>query len=200
MAIIETKFSIGDTVYLSRINTVIKQRDCPDCMGSKKWKATSPAGVEYDFTCPRCSSRYQSNNDLSLKYSQYVPLSEKMTVGSVRTNSHEEKSPTYMCIETGVGSGSVYAECDLFHTEEEALKDAKNKADIANINTDWITVQFNKTLDLSDYEMTSAERRANQHENQVYWDRLRTFFDKIDYCESADEIKSAINEFRNTPQ
>ena len=52
--IIQTKFSIGDVVYFADTIIETKMHDCPDCLGTRKWKAISPAETEYTFDCPRC--------------------------------------------------------------------------------------------------------------------------------------------------
>lgn len=37
--LIETKFSIGDVVYYATTTTETKEHECPDCLGTRKWKA-----------------------------------------------------------------------------------------------------------------------------------------------------------------
>ena len=110
MAELKTKFSIGDAVYHASTTTTKKQHPCPDCLGSRKWSATSPAGGSYQFGCPRCGGGYRSEDALSLDYTQFVPIVRKLTIGSVRVDTSDNRPVSYMCRETGVGSGSVYAE------------------------------------------------------------------------------------------
>lgn len=195
MAAFETKFSIGDVVYRASIATVTKQHPCPDCKGSRKWKAISPAGSEYDFTCPRCSSSYQSNRDLSLSYAQCEPSINCLTIGSVRVDTHERKGNQYMCLETGVGSGNIYYESDLFHTEDEALKAAKQKAAVANVEVEWVAKLYDKTLSLSDYELTSAEREANKLAHRESMGNIRSFFRGIEWSDDVEEMKALVKEF-----
>lgn len=131
MAVIETKFSVGDTVWHASTATEKKQHPCPDCLDSREWKAISPAGDEFNFRCPRCSANYVARDELSLAYTASVPAVRKLTIGSVRYDSHdtwgEGKSPaSYMCEETGVGGGSVYNEDRLFATEAEAQVAARS--------------------------------------------------------------------------
>ena len=185
MATLETKYSIGDVVYFA--STIIERRhhDCPDCLGSREWKAVSPAGAEYSFACPRCAGGYMSNNELSLSYSAHSPIASKLTIGSVRYDSTEECA-SYMCCETGVGSGSVYREKDLFPTEEAALEAAKIKAEEANSKTLWIVEKYNKALAISDYQLHTAEMKLAREEMR----RVGSMFFNVGYLFSEIEEAS----------
>lgn len=197
MATIETKFSIGDVVYRSGIVTVTKHHPCPDCKGSTKWKAISPAGGEYEFRCPRCAASYQSNRDLSLAYSTFDPSVSRLTIGSVRVDTHDERGANqYMCVETGVGSGSIYHEADLFHTKEEAEESAKAKAAAACVEVEWVAELYNKTLSLSDYELTSAEREANSAAHSAVMSNIRNFFDDLEWSDDVTAMRDAVAKFR----
>ena len=106
---ISPKYEIGDKVWRAYTTVEHFQHDCPDCLGEKEWKAESPAGTKYTFPCPRCSSMYQSNSALSLKYRKFVPSTQLLTIGSVRLDTADKDHPvSYMCVETGVGSGSIH--------------------------------------------------------------------------------------------
>ena len=153
MADLKTKFSIGETVHFAGTHTVQKRHSCPDCMGSRKWLAESPAGGKYEFSCPRCSERYLAEQSLSLAYSQFDPYSRQLTIGSVRVDTADDRPIAYMCVETLAGSGSIYREDDLFASEDEAMKAAKIKADLQNAETPWVVKQFDKALSLSDYQL-----------------------------------------------
>lgn len=198
MTTITTKFGIGDTVYWASTVIAQKQHPCPDCLGSREWKATSPAGAEYTFACPRCSERYMRNCDLSLKYSVHEPAVRKMTVGSVRTDSHEDKPNSYMCRETGVGSGAVYYENDLFATEAEAMRAAEAMAVSRTQQTDWMVKQYDHSLSICDYQLHSAEREANAIQREQWTSRYRDFQYKLDDCTTVEEFRLAIEAFRNT--
>lgn len=195
MAVIETKYTIGDVVYRAGTVTVSKQHPCPDCKDTRKWKAVSPAGTEYDFGCPRCTSRFQSNTDLSLKYAEYEGTVERLTIGSVRTDSHSDRKVEYMCHETGVGSGSVYSQDDLFPDYDLAFEAAKAKAASSNVAVEWVAKLYDRTLDLSDYEMTSAERSANYRAHSERMRRIRDFWDEVNWSDSVDEIKTHVETF-----
>jgi hypothetical protein len=196
MATIETKFSIGDTVYYANIIPTGKSHPCPDCKGERKWKAISPAGTEYSFSCPRCSTSFQGNSDLSLRYTAYAPAISVMTVGSVRVDTAADSGTQYMCRETGVGSGSIYYEADFFLTHEEATVAAQAKADGANTTVEWVAKLYNKTLSLSDYELSNAEREANKTAHSAAMTRIRDFFDDLEWSDDAEAMRKAISTFR----
>ncbi|MDR3736062.1 MAG: hypothetical protein P4L10_11065 [Acidobacteriaceae bacterium] len=124
------KFKMGQTVYLATTQSTEGQHDCPDCFGAKVWSVQSPAGLETTTPCPRCSRSYFSNdrNIPSLSYVKKAGAVRRLTIGSITAKTHPWRSGEhieYMCIETGVGSGSTYYENRLFETEEEALTVAK---------------------------------------------------------------------------
>ena len=153
---IETKFSIDDVVYKAGTAITQKQHPCPDCGGSKKWKAISPAGSEYEFACPRCTASYSSNNSLSLNYLSHVANVQRLRIGSVRTNTHGGKPFEYMCRETGIGSGTVHDELDLFTNEGDALEAAETKASMMNTENKTFVDRYDSTLRLSDFQLKDA--------------------------------------------
>lgn len=202
MATITTKYSIGDKVYHATTTTEKKRHPCPDCLGERKWSVKSPGGIDYTIDCPRCSASYNSDRDLTLDYSVLVPRAGALTIGSIQYNSvpsSYDHGARYMCRETGVGSGSVYNEADLFLTEEEALAAAKIKADLANEKTEWVVKQYNKTLKVSDYQLDSATlklaKEAESRARSMLWN-LGDLFGRIDESESLSDIKEAVEEYR----
>ena len=194
MAIIETKFSIGDVVYYASTTTERKQHPCPDCLGTKKWKAVSPAGGEYEFACPRCRSGYRSEHGLSLDYSIFVPTAHRLTIGSVRTDSADKTS--YMCVETGVGSGNIYDEDRLFSTESEALTAAQAIANKSN-NGDvpWIAQQYNKTLEVCDYQLNDGREHVEKAlADRLAW-QIKDLRDEISSCENMGDVANLVKSF-----
>lgn len=139
---IKTKFSNGDTVWRAYTNwEPVGQRDCEECSGAGRLKIE---GKSLTIACPnRCHSG---------KFSVYnfAPLAQQLTIGKVEVSIIEspgtinewgdikstdgngftnyspivKREERYMCIETGIGSGSVYDVEDLFATEAEALERA----------------------------------------------------------------------------
>jgi hypothetical protein len=204
MAVIETKFSVGDRVWYAGTTTEQRQHPCPDCKGERKWKAASPAGDEFEFACPRCSTSYSSFDDMSLKYTAHTPAVERLTVGSIRYDSAGhcgEGGPRheYMCRETGVGSGRIYKEQDLFETEGEALRAADMRAKLSNSQAEWIAKRFNKTLEISDYQLSSAAMKvAKDFESKarslLY--NISDLFATIEEAEDKGAIIEAIADYK----
>lgn len=201
MATITTKFSIGDTVYSARLTTQGKQHPCPDCLGAHKWTAKSPAGREYEFSCPRCGGGYQHDRDLSLNYSVFVPSIDRLTIGQVRAEhgSCAEKTQ-YMCHETGIGSGTLHSEDDLFATESEAFEAATVKAKIANAETSWVVEQYNKSLMVSGYQLSDATVKVEEDRLSKIRITLNYLVDDLRGCSSIEEVQREIDKFDETKQ
>lgn len=202
MAIIETKYSIGDVVWFASTTTEQKQHPCPDCNDTKKWAAISPAGNEYTFVCPRCSTRFNGHDELRLTYTAHVPTARRMTIGSVQFNSAKEgwdAGARYMCMETGVGSGSVYEEARLFEAESDALIYAQTLADTANATHPSIVSQYNRSLEISDYQLESALLKkaedAKRRARQLLWN-LNDLFDTIKEADDKDAILEAVDDYQ----
>lgn len=203
MATIETKYSVGDVVFHAGTTTERKQHPCPDCHDTRKWTATSPAGNEYTFPCPRCAASYSSFNDLSLSYTATVPHVVSRTIGSIQYNSHGsswDHGARYMATETGVGGGSVYSEADLYATHDEAMAAATVKAAEANATHKPIVDQFNRTLEISDYQLENARmKRASERASeagQLLWN-VNELFDTISEADTKDAIIEAVDDYRS---
>lgn len=202
MATITTKYSVGDTVYHGATKTIRKRHSCPDCLGTQKWKAASPAGGEYEFSCPRCSAQYNADRDLMLDYSAFVPFVNKLTIGSIQVNTAPFSYDTgnrYMCLETGVGSGSVYDEDKLFETEEDATRAAQTLADVQNVEVEWVAKLYDKTLRVSDYELENAALKLAKQEksraSSMLWN-LADLFGRIEDADDKQAILEAVKEYR----
>jgi hypothetical protein len=131
MATYTTKYSIDQTVWMVRHETFYRIVKCEVCKNTGRVQI----GVE-EFVCPKCDGKAAHRNWAGEKYYVYG----FSTVGQVRvedcpgrgnwTNSEPEPNPKfeYMLYSTGVGSGGVWKEADLFETEAEARQycDQKN--------------------------------------------------------------------------
>lgn len=201
MATITTKFSIGDTVYHAYTMTERKQHPCPDCLGSRKWEAKSPAGREYQFACPRCGSDYQSDSNLNLHYSVFTPAMRRLTIGQVEAHAGGSESKNrYMCHETGIGSGSVYYEQDLFATEAEALEAAGIKAALANDTVPWIAEQYNKSIRVCDYQLSDASVKAERDRLAQVRVTLNYLVEDIRGCIDIEDVQREIDKFDKTAE
>lgn len=202
MAVIETKYSVGDVVFFSGTTTERKQHPCPDCKGERKWHVTSPAGGEYTIGCPRCSTRFMSDRELSLDYTAHVPHVQRLTIGSVQFNSASgswDSGARYMCRETGIGSGSVYDEARLFATEDEAAKASMAMAAVANAEHEWIVNLYNKSLEISDYQIEDAKMKlADDYKRKIgalFWN-VSGLFDAIADADDKDAILELIDDYK----
>lgn len=202
MAVIETKYSVDDVVYYAGLTTERKQHPCPDCKGERKWKATSPAGSEYVFSCPRCRTRYSSHDELRLDYTAYVPCVSRLTIGSVQFNSARgswDSGARYMCVETGVGGGSVYDEAKLFPTEAAAIEAAEAEAAVKNSTEEWIVKLYDRSLEVSDYQLENAALKdasdAQSRARSMLWN-LNDLFASIAEADGRDAILELIDDYR----
>lgn len=129
MATLTTRFNVGDTVYLAECEMTSTPVQCPDCLGTRSWKAILPSGEEVPIECPSCRSGYCSIGRIN-RYGARAEV-RPLTIGSV---AYDHEGPRYMCEETGVCSGRVYHEEHLCATQEEAeiklpaMKAEKEKA------------------------------------------------------------------------
>jgi hypothetical protein len=201
MATLTTKYSVGDVVYFASTTTEKKRHPCPDCKGVRKWKATSPAGGEYEFDCPRCSTSYNSDRDLLLDYSAFVPYVQKLTIGSIQVNTAKgayDEGARYMCVETGIGSGSVYDEARLFSTEDEATAAAQAIADGQNVSVEWVVKQYDKSLRVCDYQIENAALKqaadAKRAARSMLYG-LGDLFQQIKDASDKDEIIEAVEAY-----
>jgi hypothetical protein len=201
MATITTKFSIGDTVYHATTTTERRQHPCPDCLGSRKWLAKSPAGREYQFSCPRCGADYQSEPGLSLHYSVFTAAVHPLTIGQVEGHAGgSEAKNRYMCHETGIGSGTVYYEENLFATEAEALAHAEIKAALANDTVPWVAEQYNRSLRVCDYQLSDASVKAERDRLAKVRVTLNYLVEDIRGAISIEEVQREIDKFDKTAE
>lgn len=190
---IETKYAIGDKVYHARVKQVRKQLDCPDCLGTKKWKAISPAGSEYEFDCPRCGHSYVSREQ-SLDYMVYEPAIRPLTIGSVRTDSNDEpgKRNSYMCHETGVGSGTVYYEKDLGATQEEAYARALEICVEQNKGPD-IVERYSQAVVAHAYDLKSLREKQEIDESRALRYKIEDLVSELGAAQSLTEVRDTLD-------
>ncbi len=148
---------------------------CPDCLGSGVWAWTSPVGKEGTVQCPRCRGQK------SLGMHCNMPHVRELTIGSVRTDSAEpdHKQISYMCEETGVGSGSVYYEGTLFLTEVEANAEAATLVAAANAKIEEAQPERAELRDLNEYTMQDALVKAAKIDAAKWRSRLHTVLERI---------------------
>jgi len=116
---IETKYNIGDSVYAAGITSGQRKTPCPDCLGKKTWTCKTPAGEEFEVPCGTCEHGYEGSLGYLTSYGT-DPRVDPLTIGSIQTDTYR-KEVRYMCRETGIGSGTLHSEENLFTTYDEAM-------------------------------------------------------------------------------
>jgi hypothetical protein len=197
MAVIETKFDVDDVVWHACTITSSRQHPCPDCLGERQWKAHSPAGTDYVVACPRCTDVYMSNRTLNLKYLWHEPRVKRLTIGLVRANADgwDGGAPKheYMCRETGIGSGSIYREASLFHTEEEAMTVALMAAQVANMDaTGWAAQQYADTARFCDYQINDAAVTAAETSARELRYAVEYLIEDLNDAQTVTEVRDRI--------
>lgn len=129
--ILHTKFDIGQTVCLIRQETTPVTRPCAVCDGRGYLDLVKGGNVP-------CTNRYVDKDrcrsgNVTLRITQPWKVMGLLTVGKVTATTDDSfpgENISYMCEETGVGSGSVYYEPNLFASREEAQAecDTRNAA------------------------------------------------------------------------
>jgi hypothetical protein len=127
------KYAIGDVVFYATTHQTSEKLPCPDCLDTREWTVTTKTGEAFAVTCQRCVDSYRRAETPSLTRNTWKPSTRTLTIGKITIEAgHTDvrRDPiTYMCHETGVGSGSVYYESNLFATEAEALVAGQAEAD-----------------------------------------------------------------------
>lgn len=162
------KYGIGDRVYRYFVIHDKVPLVCPDCGDKREVRVVFPDGRELKAGCPRCT-------DTSYHLGQRLPALLKpvfrleiqaLTIGSVKidTSGHYGEPISYMCNETGVGSGTVYDEGRLFKTPEEAADagalDVKRQQEALDAHPDTIKVQSIGRLNITDALIEDHRRQV----------------------------------------
>lgn len=125
--IVQTKFSLGDKVFPVARTTEYVKRDCVRC-GGKGELALVEGGA---LPCPNRYAGQESCNGGQVTLGVLSPWQPSRDVGFVgkvsviryasrHANQYTHDGNEYMLDSTGVGSGRVWKEDDLFSTPEEA--------------------------------------------------------------------------------
>lgn len=125
MANLTIKYDVGDVVYHSHCAYKTTTETCPDCLGTKIWELNIPSGEKLSVGCQTCRRGWEGSTGV-IQTQVCSRGATRLTVGQV---GYDSEGPRYMCEETGIGSGSVYYERDLYPTEAEALEAAGEKVE-----------------------------------------------------------------------
>jgi hypothetical protein len=151
------KFNIGQTIFYANVSWTSKDVQCPDCLGTKKWKVTLPSGEEFQHPCNTCRRGYYETGTIQ-EWGDFLEIKER-TIGSIQIDTNSKDEPIrYMCVETGVGSGSIYPEVCLFAIKEEA--EAWGKKELER-------VKYERRID----EM--ERRHHKKHESLIHGERKK---------------------------
>jgi len=175
------KFAMGDVVFYPSIGTKVEALPCPDCLGTRRWKVVTPAGVEMETECQRCMG-WGRPADLPKPERQVAyPVVSRLTVGKIEVTTHPwagSDHVRYMANETGVGSGSIYDESKLCASEEAANAVAQAMAD------QW-TLELAKkpeavrNFKLANLSLKDADLSRTWHVRWEAWSRYRNLREAI---------------------
>jgi hypothetical protein len=127
--IIETKYNLGDCVYPIWITGDYKWIPCKSCDSTGQIKLADGEEVP----CPKCYGRKGEKVWQSDKWN--VITQGFGTIGKIEpcvylSEYYGKNRITYMLDSTGVGSGTVYYEENLFLTKEEAQIECDRKNEL----------------------------------------------------------------------
>ncbi len=122
-------YEIGTVVFLAQSSWQSVPIECPDCKGQKTWEVSTPAGEKFSTYCRTCWHGYDGCFGTVNEYG-YRASTRRLTIGMVCTRQSEAKAEIqYMCEESGVGSGSMWNESELFFSEEVAKRHAQRQVE-----------------------------------------------------------------------
>lgn len=199
------KYNIGQVVWRGHTSLHTTKLSCPDCQDTLKWTLTSPSGLTLEVPCRRCQYTYSSELP-SLWLREHKPEVCSLTIGKVTielgsVSSWANEPVTYMCQETGVGSGSNYRESELYTTEAEAYAAAKMEAEhltaIERAKPDQLRAVESGSLTLRDALGQKAAHdiwEAVYHNDQLRRKLRDTLEDECDQDEKLERIDDIVRE------
>lgn len=146
---IKARFSKGDKVYVADTEYRENWIACPDCLGTLHWVVVFANGDAVQIECQTCKQGYEpSRGKIDVK--SYLPVVRELTVGSIRFDDTEKEQFSYMCEETGVGSGRVYYDSDIFTDKASATVRAneKNQDQMKSIAQNNFSKRFGGTKEI----------------------------------------------------
>ncbi len=157
---IQPKYEIGQVVFAPGCEESSASEECPDCLGSGKVEVHTPSGEIFPVACGMCSYGYFATGQVVRP--KWVPYVMKATIGSVRIDTADENPVSYMCAETGIGSGRVWHELDLCTDESLALL-------LATMQANRRTEEFNarEAKRIAD-EKQKAKRKPSWEKRRIH--------------------------------
>jgi len=145
----EAKYRLGQKVFLSATNWGPESAPCPKCKGQSRI-VVEAFEQEHVVHCPAC----RGAGTIQVYNYRTTTKPDTRTIGSIRIDTSEkhENKVSYMCRETGIGSGNIYRESDLHSTEFEAQTVSAAKTAAAQAQRD-------KTHEQDEYGVWREKRR-----------------------------------------
>lgn len=110
-----SEYGIGDTVFNTRFWGTSNKVTCELCKGKKNVEVV---GSPLKASCPSCRSQGYTWGKQNISWYAI----QSLTIGLVNIVAGPKKPKvSYMAEETGVGSGTIYYEDQLYSTHEDAL-------------------------------------------------------------------------------
>lgn len=126
----------------------------------------------------------------------HTPCVRSLTIGSIRIDTNDSDPVSYMCAETGVGSGNIYSEQTLFATQDAAEADAEIKAKLLDQSVKWVKERYDQSVRFCDYELRPAVAEAEKGRNAVLKWQMHDLLNDLDACDDMDAVRERINEER----
>lgn len=116
-------YPLGTVLFYASSSYQAIPKQCPDCLGTAKWRCILPNGEEFTIECPRCYHGGDTRSNGIVKYEDYdtVPVVTTATVTGIELG--DDGKITYK-FGSGYGDSS-----NLFTTYETALTAAKVAAE-----------------------------------------------------------------------
>ena len=115
--IVHTRYSVGDQVYHAQCIWGTKRVRCEDCDGNGDFPVE---GKPFRLLCSVCCGPWDEKRGWR-ELGDFQAAVRIMTIGQVRVQRGGGDDRTeYMCLETGVGSGSIWKEDDLLPSRDLA--------------------------------------------------------------------------------
>lgn len=116
----------GDRVWAAKVDWCAVEKDCPDCLGTARWKVVLPTGAEWPCECPRCNpGGYRRSTGRVCEDYTYTATAIEGVVNMVRYDSSRPPGEQYEYgLEGSYGphGGTIQSESHLFSSEAAALE------------------------------------------------------------------------------
>lgn len=186
------KYGVGDAFFIPTTKREDRKHDCPDCLGEKVFKVTSPAGGDFTMDCPRCGDRYGFNKVPSLRYSVYAPDVIECAIAGYSLNDWNEQGFTYKS-----KAGHTVHESKIIPDRDAAMQAAQLLA--AEMNAKEASRPERMAIDhFAQLELKEAS--SDQFKSDLYdsWASYRHMREVIDGLLEEDQEHLPASEIRDS--